>query len=188
MSLPEYTVLRSRRRTLAVQITPEGQVLVRAPLGLSEKDIRRFLTEKEDWLRTHLQAVAAHKEQAAREGALSYEDLCRLAEAAVPDLRRRANAFAREMGVTFGRITVRNQRTRWGSCSSDGNLNFNCLLMLAPEEVRDYVVVHELCHRRHMDHSAAFWAEVEAVLPDYRESRAWLKTQGPALIARMTQA
>lgn len=89
------------------------------------------------------------------------------------------------MGISFGRITIRSQHTRWGSCSADGNLSFNCLLMFAPESVQDYVVVHELCHRKHMNHSPAFWAEVEKVLPDYRLQKAWLKEQGTSLLARL---
>ena len=89
------------------------------------------------------------------------------------------------MQVDYGRITIRNQTGRWGSCSSTGNLNFNCLLMLAPTSVQDYVVVHELSHRRHMDHSAAFWQEVASVLPDYKKEEAWLKTEGKVLLMRM---
>ena len=88
------------------------------------------------------------------------------------------------MGVTYGRITIRNQKTRWGSCSSKGNLNFNCLLMLTPPEVIDYVVVHELCHRKEMNHSKAFWDEVAHVLPDYEKARLWLKTEGDMIMRR----
>ena len=90
------------------------------------------------------------------------------------------------MGVRFGRITIRAQKTRWGSCTSSGNLNFNCLLMLTPPEVIDYVVVHELCHRLHMDHSPAFWQEVERWYPDYRPWKNWLREYGSQLIGRMT--
>ena len=79
------------------------------------------------------------------------------------------------MGVTYGRITIRNQRTRWGSCSSKGNLNFNCQLMLLSEELRDYVIIHELCHRIELNHSERFWAEVEKYCPEYRELRKKLK-------------
>ena len=89
------------------------------------------------------------------------------------------------VGVSYGGITIRAQKTRWGSCSSKGNLNFNCLLLLAPAEVLDYVVVHELCHRREMNHSPKFWAEVERVLPDYDARRKWLKENGPGLISRL---
>ena len=89
--------------------------------------------------------------------------------------------------MTWGRITIRCQKTRWGSCSAKGNLNFNCLLMLSPPQVQTYVVVHELAHRKHMDHSPAFWAEVETVLPDYRDSVRWLKTNGGKLLSRARQ-
>ena len=81
-----------------------------------------------------------------------------------------------------------NQRTRWGSCSSKGNLNFNCLLMLCPEDVRDYVVVHELCHRKELNHSPRFWAEVAKVLPGYAVQRKWLKESGGTIIRRLPDA
>ena len=88
-------------------------------------------------------------------------------------------------GESCSLITIRNQKTRWGSCSSRGNLNFNVMLMLCPPDVIDYVVVHELSHLKHMDHSPAFWAEVASVLPDYAASRNWLKQNGATLLARM---
>ena len=93
--------------------------------------------------------------------------------------------YAALVGVAYGRITIRNQRTRWGSCSGKGNLNFNCLLVLFPDEVIDSVVVHELCHRKHMNHSSAFWKEVEAIMPDYKDKRKWLNTCGEDIMNRM---
>jgi len=89
--------------------------------------------------------------------------------------------YADIIGVDYGRITIKMQKSRWGSCSSKGNLNFNCLLMNAPDEIIDYVVVHELCHRKEMNHSPRFWAHVEKVLPDYKERRKWLKDHGNEL-------
>jgi predicted metal-dependent hydrolase len=76
------------------------------------------------------------------------------------------------------------QKSRWGSCSGQGNLNFNCLLMRAPDDVVDYVIVHELCHRKEMNHSDRFWTLVESVLPDYKEKRKWLKDHGSELMQK----
>jgi hypothetical protein len=90
--------------------------------------------------------------------------------------------WSSQMGVRYGRIAIREQRTRWGSCSQKGNLNFNWRLVLAPPEVRDYVVIHELCHLSHLNHSREFWARVEKFCPDYREQRRWLRENGHTLI------
>ena len=98
------------------------------------------------------------------------------------DTSRRVAKYASIVGVTIGRITIRSQRRHWDSCSAKGNLNFNCLLMLAPSEVLDYVVVHELCHRKYMNHSKQFWAEVAKVMPDYKKCERWLKEEGSLLI------
>ncbi len=116
---------------------------------------------------------------------LSPEEIRELAAAAVRDIPERVKKWAAVMGITYGRITIRNQKSRWASCSSLGNLNFNCLMMLMPETIRDYLVVHELCHRKEMNHSKRFWAEVEAVIPDYRACEKWLKTNGESIMGRM---
>lgn len=84
--------------------------------------------------------------------------------------------YADQMQVKVNRIAIKEQKTRWGSCSSKGNLNFNWKLILMPQRIQDYVVVHELAHRKEMNHSSAFWKVVEAVLPDYQERRKWLRT------------
>jgi len=94
--------------------------------------------------------------------------------------------YASQIGVTYGHITIRNQRTRWGSYSAKGNLNFNCLLMLTPTEVIDSVVVHELCHRKEMNHSDCFYAEVLRVFPDYWKWHGRLKEHGEAIMRRIT--
>lgn len=93
----------------------------------------------------------------------------------------RVSYFARQMKVSYGKIVIRDQKTRWGSRSSSGTLSFNWRLMLAPKQVLDYVVVHELCHIKQMNHSKAFWQEVERVMPDYAIYRKWLKEHGREL-------
>ena len=178
------TVVRSDRKTMSIQIRPDGTVLVRAPRKLPDREIQRFLREKTDWIEKNL-AKVENVNRAGEEAPLSMEEIRALADRALREIPPRVREFAARMGVSYGRITIRNQRGRWGSCSSVGNLNFNCLLMLAPAEVLDYVIVHELAHRKEMNHSSAFWAQVETVLPDYREREKWLKDQGKILLARM---
>ena len=173
----EYRIIRSRRRTIALYITPEGTLEVRCPWLMSKDRIDAFVKSKENWIQKHLHPPVADK--------LTPQQVKELADQAVLELPERVKHFAALLGVTYGRITIRNQKTRWGSCSTKGNLNFNCLLMLAPPEVRDYVVIHELCHRREMNHSKNFWALVGTLCPDYKVHRGWLRQNGHNLIAQL---
>jgi len=176
-----YRMIRSSRKTVAIQITPTGEVLLRCPNRMPKREAEAFLESKRLWVEGHLAKLA--RQPALPD--LTPEEVKELARQAGTDLPQRAARFAPRVGVSYGRITIRSQRTRWGSCSAQGNLNFNCLLMLCPEEVRDYVVVHELCHRKELNHSPRFWAEVARACPDYMLHRKWLKEQGGALIARL---
>ena len=173
----------SRRKSLSLRIAPDGSLDIRAPIGMPRREIDRFLEEKADWIETN-RAQVLRDRQLGEKNAITAEQLETLKDLAQGPILESLRAFAPQMGVTYGRVTIRCQKSRWGSCSSAGNLNFNCLLALAPREVLDYVVVHELAHRLHMDHSAAFWQEVEKVLPDYRVCRDWLRQNGGALLAR----
>lgn len=172
-------LVRSSRKTLAVQIRADGTVIARAPLRMPKDRILCFLSEKASWIR--MQQGRMQERENMRQQARIHLDAAQekeLRERAKSVLAQRTAYFARQIGVTYGRITVRDQKTRWGSCSQTGNLNFNFRLILAPLEVLDYVVVHELCHRRQMNHSAQFWQEVAQVLPDYRKRKAWLTENG----------
>ena len=180
----KVTVIRSNRKTVAIQVNSDLSVTVRAPRSASEKDIEEILKKKKAWISKHIEKIKETKERFEAEPTekLTREKVIALAEEALKVIPERVEYFAKVIGVTYGKITIRNQKTRWGSCSSKGNLNFNCLLMLAPPEVLDYVVVHELCHRKQMNHSKAFWLEVEKVLPDYKEARKWIKEEGSQMI------
>ena len=113
------------------------------------------------------------------------EELDKLKKQARKIIVPKVERYAHIMNVEYGRIAIRAQKTRFGSCSSKGNLNFNCVLALMPEEIVDYVVVHELAHLKQMNHSKLFWAEVEKVLPDYKKRRRWLKENGRKYMERM---
>ena len=172
-------LVRSSRKTLAVQIRTDGTVIARAPLRMPKDRILCFLSEKASWIR--MQQGKMQEREKMRQQARIHLDAAQekeLRERAKSVLAQRTAYFARQVGVTYGRITVRDQKPRWGSCSQTGNLNFNFRLILAPLEVLDYVVVHELCHRRQMNHSTQFWQEVAQVLPDYRKRKAWLTENG----------
>ena len=177
-------VIYSGRKTLGLTITKDG-VLVRAPYGVPDSSIMDFIRKNQSWINKQKQKQAERKAALANVQPLTMEEIQDLADRALAYIPKRVARYALKIGVTYGRITIRNQRTRWGSCSAKGNLNFNCLLMLMPPEVIDSVVVHELCHRKHMDHSPAFYAEIYRVYPDYDKCNAWLKKNGTAVMARM---
>lgn len=185
----EVTVIKSNRKTIAIQVDFNQNVTVRAPYSVSEKYIEEFLKKNEVWINKKLEEIAEKKKHIKPKASekMTFEQIRELADKACVTIPARVEYFAKIIGVTYGRITIRNQKTRWGSCSSKGNLNFNCLLMLAPPEVLDYVVVHELCHRKQMNHSKAFWAEVENVFPDYKKSIKWLKEEGSQIMYMVTE-
>ena len=182
-----YELIRSDRKSFSIQIKRDGGILVRAPRQASMRMIEQVLQEKEAWIRKNREQVLQQLEQqSGRPEAqrLSEAELNELADRAMKYIPERVRHYAPLVGVTYGRITIRNQRTRWGSCSSAGNLNFNCLLMLAPPQVLDSVVVHELCHRKEMNHSGRFYEEVYRVFPEYDKWHGWLKEHGEELLSR----
>lgn len=178
-------IIRSQRKTLSIQIDSDGQIIARAPMRMPQADIERFVQEKSSWIEKHLQKRQTEQAVLQEEGRFTKEEIEKLANLAMAVIPQKVAYYARLMNVTYRRITIRNQKTRWGSCTREGNLNFNCLLMMAPPEVLDYVVVHELCHRLEMNHSARFWAQVEKVMPNYKKHRKWLKEHGGKLMIRM---
>ena len=180
----EYRLIRSDRRTLAAEIR-DGELIVRAPQRTGEKEIEAFLQARRHWIETHLEQSMKRMLLAAETPRLTAVQVRELAERAAKVIPQRAAYYAGLLGVSYGRITIRSQRTKWGSCSSKGNLNFNCLLMLAPPEVLDSVVVHELCHRLEMNHSDRFYAHVLRIYPEYHRWNRWLKDNGSRLMAML---
>ena len=181
-------IIRSNRKTLAIQINPDLSVTVRAPMYAPQSDIERILREKEGWIQKHIEKIRDMEEkrkktqgekgeygESVESEYLTNEEIKKLADKALQHIPKRVSYYAKQIGVTYGKITIRNQKTRWGSCSSKGNVNFNYQLYYMPRELMDYVIIHELSHRRHMNHSAEFWQEVEKYCKTYRECRKKLR-------------
>ena len=187
----EYQVIRSRRKTMSIQIV-QGRVIVRAPLWSKDRSIMRFVDSHTEWIeksvRTSLEKARKMQDEVNAAGVISSDEIRRLADEARKVIPERVRFYAPLIGVNYGRITIRNQRSKWGSCSAAGNLNFNCLLMLSPPEVLDSVVIHELCHRLEMNHSERFYALLYKYCPDYDKCRRWLKNEGSLLMARAEKA
>ena len=180
----DMKIIYSARKSIAIELRPD-MIIVRAPKGMSRREINAFLEEKRPWIEKHLEKLQERKSVLEQQQPFTMDEIQALADKALCVIPDKVQKYAPLVGVTYGRITIRNQRSRWGSCSGKGNLNFNCLLMLCPEDVIDYVVVHELCHRKHMNHSAEFYAEVERVFPEYRKCKKWLKENGGMIISRL---
>ena len=188
----DYKIIKSNRKTLEIQVKKDLVVVFRAPKHMSDREILKFAKQKEAWIQKHLELMKrrnesnrASDEASEPENKYTPEELENMKRYIKNLINERAASFAAVMGVSFGKITVRSQKTRWGSCSSAGNLNFNCLLALCPSEVIDYVVVHELCHLRHMNHSRAFWNEVAKYFPGYAEQKDWLKRHQSEIMRKL---
>ena len=215
-------ILRTRRRSIALHIDPDGSLTVRAPLSASEGEIRAVVEKHQAWIRQTQQRVQAqallHPLKTYTDGDLFWflgqqyplklvegsrkllelrDGVFRLDRRALVEpqqtfrewyrrqaqelLPRQVAAYAARYGFSYRQVRITSARTRWGSCNSWGTISFPWRLVMAPPEVADYVIVHELVHTRHPNHSPAFWAQVAVHLPDYRQRAQWLKSQGAKL-------
>ncbi|WP_242826930.1 M48 family metallopeptidase [Butyrivibrio sp. MC2013] len=182
-------IIRSARKTGQLSIDNSCNATLRIPNSADDKWLDELLMDRTDWLiakHIEMRKRSAAAQNAAKERPHLTDRQRALLEkryrkSASEYLTLRVNHYERLIGVKHKKIVIRDQKTRWGSCSSSGTLSFNWRLMLAPPQILDYVVVHELCHFVHMDHSPAFWALVAKYMPDYKERRAWLKSNGDLL-------
>jgi len=166
---PSYTLIRSGRETLSLEITREGRVLVRAPMRLAQKRIDAFVFAHRDWIAVHLERW--RRRVAAAPPPPGPEEIQALKDRARAVLPGKVAYWSRKMGLEPAGITITAARTRYGSCSGKNRLSFSCFLMNCPEEAVDLVVVHELCHIRERNHGPGFYALLEQYLPDHRERK-----------------
>ena len=179
----KYRLIRSKRKTLGLEVK-NGELIARAPLRMPKSAIESLIREKKSWILRALEKEKQREKERSAALPLTKEEIEALKKSARQEFAALAKQYAPLVGVSYGKISIRLMRSRWGSCSAKGDLSFNCLLMLAPAEVRAYIAVHELCHRREMNHSAAFWREVARVLLNYRSSVSWLREHGGTLLSR----
>ena len=177
----EYRLFRSARKTLAVKITADGNVFVYAPIGASMNRIEGFIKDKSAWIEKHRTEICRNN----TEPKFTKAEIVGFKKDLIKILTEKLPSLAETVGVTYGRVTVKSQKTVWGSCSVKGNLSFNCLLFLIPENLAEYVIIHELCHLKFMNHSERFWAEVRRYYPDYKNARKNLKLYGRSLFYRL---
>ncbi len=163
---------RARLRRITLSVNSKGKVRVTAPKSVSKSVIEKFVKTKHDWIDGVLQKLKTVKKSEFSGPKFSYHANKARAKKIITE---RVKHFAHVHGFTFKRISIKNTSSRWGSCSTKENLNFNYKLIFLSEALLDYVVVHELCHLRHHNHSAKFWAEVGTILPDYRVRERELK-------------
>ena len=182
MTIP-YEIIRSKRKSYGISVAPGGKVTVRMPLRGSERFAVSMVEEKRDWIVKNYLKMQALSPKPSQKEKTPYERRLEAPyrQAAKEYIPKRVAYYAQLLDVTYATISIRDQKTRWGSCSSKGNLSFSWRLILAPPKVLDYVVVHELCHRKEMNHSPRFWALVESLVPDYKTHRKWLKENGEKL-------
>ncbi len=172
----EIQIIKTRRKTVSLEVKRDGSVIVRVPLRMPQREIQEFIESHSSWIEHKCRLMEKRRAQSVSTGAPPVDEISgkeweKIREA----FADRVDYYCKKMDVQVGRITIRNQKTRWGSCSAKGNVNFNYQLYYMPPELMDYVIVHELAHRSHMDHSALFWEEVARYCPEYAVYRNQLK-------------
>lgn len=180
MNKYEYELKRSKRKSISIEISREAKIIVRAPIRMKKTDIEAFLHSKSEWIDKHLASMKEKLASVPRN--LTEEEKNELKKNAKIIITHRVEILSEIMGVNYDKLTVKLQKTRFGSCSTKKNLNFNAVIALMPKDISDYVIVHELAHLKQMNHSASFWKEVEKIIPDYKDKRKWLKENGTKYI------
>ncbi|HVM73791.1 MAG TPA: SprT family zinc-dependent metalloprotease [Candidatus Paceibacterota bacterium] len=172
-----YALRRSlRTRSIRISIRGRDEVVVSAPRSMSEQAIDRFVRSKSDWITNKLEYLKKLPDHMFLKS--SSKDFETYKDAALGYAERRIAHFNKTYKFDFKKIVIRNQKTRWGSCSKSGTLSFNYKIVLLPAYLADYIIVHELCHRAEMNHSKSFWSLVARTMPDYKKLRAELNGKG----------
>ena len=180
----QIRIIRTDRKSFYIKSELNG-FIVRVPQKASNEEIEKFLTQHSRWIENQKLRVQKLRTEYEQLKPLSKTELIEIKNEAKKVICEKVEYYANQLGVSYGRITIRTQRSRWASCGVNGNLNFNAILMLAPKKVLDSVIVHELCHIKVRNHSDRFYAEVLRIFPDYWICDKWLKENGDMLMMKM---
>ena len=167
-----YKIIRSSRKTLCLEIKRSGEIIVRSPMHATLHDIRRFVEDHEAWLEKNLKKV---KERNDKQPDLTADEIAELKRKAEEILPKKVEYWSKLTGLTCTGVKITSAKTRFGSCNGQNSICFSYHLMRYPEKAIDYVVLHELAHTKHHDHSWRFWMLVGLYMPDYKQRRALLK-------------
>jgi predicted metal-dependent hydrolase len=176
-SLNQVQVMYSKRRSIVLQVK-NGQIFLKAPLRTPIKFLEDLVAKKQHWIKDKIELSIKVLEYRENKKSISQETAAIYKKEFGAYLEEKVNFYAEQIGVTFNKISIRKTVSRWGSCTSKGNLSFSIFLWNKPNHVIDYVIVHELCHRKYMNHSKAFWNLVEVSYPEYQLAEKWLKING----------
>jgi hypothetical protein len=172
-----YTTKRSKRaRRVRLAVHPDGSVVVTGPIGAPQAALDRFVAEKREWILDKLKRFEVMRQRFGRP--LSREDYLKHKEQARALIYERLRIYNEIYNFSYNKVFIKNQKTCWGSCSSKKNLNFNYKILFLPKEQQDYIIVHELCHLKEMNHSPKFWALVKKSIPNYRDIKKQLRSSG----------
>ncbi len=178
-------IVKSNRKTFSLEVKRDGSVILRAPMFASNRQIEEFYYKNKAWLEKHIIENEKRTEERRSYPAFTEDEIKALKARAKQYIPKRVEYWAEIIGVKYNSVSIRAQKTRWGSCSSKGNLNFNCLLMLTDTEAIDYVVIHELCHIKELNHSKRFWLLVETYMPNYKEVQKRIKSMETEIFLRI---
>jgi predicted metal-dependent hydrolase len=220
MEIENYRIITSKRKTISLEIGKEGNLLIRAPLRVTKKYIKKLVEKEKEWIAEKLQKVKERKKACKKKEFLDGEEFLYLGEShklkivtgkknlefkdefllskdsidkareifidfyrekAREKITERAIYYSSLTGFTYNKIRITGAQKRWGSCSHKGNLNFTWRLIMAPQKIIDYVVIHELVHIKIKNHSGKFWNKVKDICSDYKIYRKWLKEKGDLL-------
>ena len=166
-------IIRSKRKTLALEIDSQANLIVRAPKFMPVFLIKKFVQKKQNWINKKQKLV---KKRNLEIKSIKTSQMSKIK--ALEKISQKVEYYSSVSGFKYKNIKITSAQKRWGSCSAKNNLNFSKRLASTPDEIIGYVVVHELCHIKHKNHSKNFWNEVEKLMPDYRKHRKWLKNKG----------